>query len=412
MKLTLLTNMEFNDYVGKLNDATFYQSEEYARFMQENNFDYDLVGIKDSLNNVRAAALILFNNIDNKYKFGYAPRGFLIDYNDKSLVKDFAIALSKFYKNNNVAFIKINPNIIISKYNKRSNEFVNNENIKFITYLKNNKFQDLKRNKYFESILPTYAPIINLKKFAFRNLDKNVRNKISKCYRKGLMIEKGQFGAISDLYPFIKNKTKKSLTYYQNLYRQFDKTNKIDVFLVKVNFEEYLINTKAKYQIAQERNNILSKIIIYDQSEKSLNRKMQSDKELLTLKNDIVIATNGLSKNKTQIIGGAIVIKFRNKVIIYTSGYDKKYKELNVNDFLYYKLIEYYKYNYDFLDLDGFSGDLSDNNPYKGLNNFKLGFKPDIYEYIGEFDIIFKKRLYNKISSDGTLSKLFNKFKQ
>ena len=408
MKLISLTAQEFEDFASTSKYKSFYQTLEYARFMQDNNYEYEIMGIKDNFDNIRAASIIIFNNIDKKYKYGYAPRGFLIDYDDKELVKDFAIALSKYYKRKHIIFIKINPNIFISKYNKTHNEYLYNDNTKYIKYLTNNKFQELKRSKYFEAILPTFNPYIDLKNFYFRKLDKNVRNKISKCYRKGLSIEKVDFNGIKELYPLIKNKTKKPLKYYENLYYAFDK--KIDVFLIKVNFEEYLINTKDKLQKGQVLDNKLNEIIIYNKSEKMIKRKIQMDKEIDTLEKNIITATKGLSENKYKIVAGAITIKYDGIVHIFVSGYDTSLKELNSNDFLYYKLIEYYKYNYDLLDLNGFSGDVSLNNPYKGLNDFKLGFKPDIYEDIGEFDIIFKKRIYNKMASNGTLSKLFKNF--
>ena len=412
MKLINLTPIEYNNYVYTHNYSSFYQSLEYARFMEEEGFDYDLIGLKDAYDNIIAASLILLRKIDNKHLFGYAPRGFLIDYNDKELVKDFAKTLSKYYKKRNVIFIKINPNIIISKYDKNTNKFFYNDNFRYIDYFKKNKFQELKRSKYFESVIPSFSPIINLKTFAFNKLNKNVRNKISKCYRKGLSIDKGDIKSLEELYPLVKNKTKKEIKYYDNLLRSFEKSKNIDIFLIKVNFEEFLINTKAKYQTTLEKSNILNKIVTLKNSEKYLNLKMQIDRELETYKNDIMIATNGLSKNKYKVVGGAIVIKHKNKATVFVSGYDKNYRSLNINDFLYYKLIEYYKYVYDFLDIDGYCGDLSDSNPYIGLNNFKKGFNPEIYEYIGEFDIIFKKNIYNKISSNGTLSKLFRKIKQ
>ncbi|MBR1416706.1 MAG: peptidoglycan bridge formation glycyltransferase FemA/FemB family protein [Bacilli bacterium] len=412
MKLVQLGIQEFHEFANTHKYNSFYQSQEYARFMEDNGFEYDIMGIKDSFENIRAASLILFKNIDNKYKFGYAPRGFLIDYDDRSLVNDFAKSLSKYYKHKHIIFIKINPNIYISKYNKNKNEYIYNDNVKYIDYLKKNKFQNLKKNKYFESILPTFSPLVDLKRFTYKELDKNVRNKISKCYRKGLSIDKVSLDSIEELYPLIKNKTKKSLTYYKNLYHAFEKNKQIDLFLIKVDFEEFLINTKDKYLKTQALNNTLVNKIIYDKSSKLLKQKLQSDRELETLENDIVIATQGLSENKTKVIAGAITIKYKNKVTIFVSGYDKKYRDLNSIDFLYYKLIEYYKYNYEFLDLDGFSGDVSETNPFIGLNNFKMGFNPEVYEDIGEFDIIFKNSIYNKIASNGTLSKLFNNLKQ
>ena len=63
-------------------------------------------------NNILAAALILIKKIDLFNKYGYAPKGFLIDYHNQELVKAFTNALKKYYYPKNVAFIKINPEIV------------------------------------------------------------------------------------------------------------------------------------------------------------------------------------------------------------------------------------------------------------------------------------------------------------
>ena len=407
MRLVELTNQEFIDYANNSSYDTFYQSIEYARFMQDNNFEYDILGLKDNFDNIIAATLIVYKGIDKSYKFGYAPRGFLINYDDQELVKDFAKVLSKYYKKKKIIFIKINPNIFISKYDKVSNTYIYNDNVKYIKYLNRIKFQELKKNKYFEALLPTFSPLVNLRTFNYHKLEKNVRNKISKSYRKGLSITKSDIKGIDELYPLIKNKTKKNIKYYQDLYYAFINSNKLDIFLFNVNFEEYLINTKEKYQSTLKLNELLNNKVIYDKSTKTLKRKLQCDKELEVLERDIVSATKGLSESKSKVVAGAITIKYKDKVTIFVSGYDKNYRDLNSIDFLYYKLIEYYKRYYNTLDLDGFSGDTSDTNPYIGLNKFKMGFNPDIYEDIGEFDIIINKRIYKKLASNGVLAKIF-----
>ena len=48
-------------------------------------------------------------------------------------------------------------------------------------------------------------------------------------------------------------------------------------------------------------------------------------------------------------------------------------------------------------------------NPYHGLNRFKNGFNPDIYEYIGEFDLVIDEKNYNHLLKSGLLAKEFNK---
>jgi len=79
------------------------------------------------------------------------------------------------------------------------------------------------------------------------------------------------------------------------------------------------------------------------------------------------------------------------------------------NYFLYYALIKYYSKNYKYIDLNGITGDLSKDGYYYGLNRFKMGFNPDVYEYIGEFDLVINEKLYDKLLKSGALAKEFNK---
>ena len=400
MYIEKITSEEFQRYTYNHVLTSYNQTLQYAKYKELDGYTYDLIGLKDEYNNILAASLILFKKVDNKYTYGYAPRGFLIDYKDINLLKTFNKLLLNYYKKYKVIFIKINPYIYISKYDKEKNRYIYNDNSQLLLNLKEAKFQELKRNKNFEAKLPAFTPIINLKDFRYYNLDKNVRNKIRKSYRRGLSIEKIDYYKLETIYPFFKNKTKKSLGHYQNVYKALFLSNMIDVFQVNVNFEEFLINTKEQYQSVYEKNQEIVDKIAYSNNSKLLSRKLQSDNELRALEDDIVIATKGLSKNKIKTIAGAIVIKYKDKVTIYVSGYNYRYKKLNAKDFLYYKLIEYYKQNYNLMDLNGFSGDTNNiNNQYKGLNDFILGFNPTIVETIGEYDLVLDEKNYKKFIS-------------
>ena len=410
MRLVQLSSGEFNAFANNTLEASFYQSEAYASFMQERNYYVEFVGLKDEYERLLVASLIGFKKIDDKFSFGYAPKGFLLDYFDKNIIEEFSEKLVKYYKNRNIIFIKINPNIVVAKFSKARGQFVFNNNIKVVDFLAKKRFQELKNNKNFEAVLPKYNALIDLHGFNFNNLDKNVRNKISKAYRKGLSIELKGFEGIEELYPLIKNKTKKDISYYESLYRSFGKKGMIDLFLVKVDFEEFLINTKYKYQRGLDRNNFLVQMLGYIQDEKTLKRKLQADKELDVLKEDIIKATRGLANSKKKVIAGAMVIRYRDKASIVVAGYDKEYRDCNAFDYLYFKLVEYYKLGYNYLDLNGFSGDMSESSPYYGLNKFKMGFKPEVWEDIGEFDMVINNKYYKKFAGNGTLSKVFKNF--
>jgi len=408
MHIKELTIAEFDSFAKNNPLGSYYESSNYALFMTENNFEYDLLGLVDELGVLKAAALILIKKINFKYKFGYSPKGFLIDYFDIDLLTTFCEELKKYYAKK-LIFIKINPEIAIGEINKNTKLTNYNQNIIVRDYLKEVGFTKLKDNLYFESIFPRFNGILNLEEYNFDNLSKNTKNKIRKAEKKGLILEHSNREGLDILFEFIKRKKGINEYYYKNYYNVFEKSNACDVFLVKIDYEKYLLNSKKLYDEELAKNNILAEKLINNSSEININKKMSSDKALLSYKNDIEIATLGLRENKTTYLAGAFTIKYKNRVNIVISGIDTKFKDFNANYFLHHELIKFYKNNYKFLDLNGLTGDFSENNPYKGLNNFKIGFNPHIYEFIGEFDYIINKKAYQNLVKNGTLAEYFKK---
>ena len=63
------------------------------------------------------------------------------------------------------------------------------------------------------------------------------------------------------------------------------------------------------------------------------------------------------------------------------------------------------------MDLNGITGDFTNKNPYRELNRFKLKFKPTVYEYIGEFDLIVNKPIHQILWSTNKIQKEFYRAK-
>ena len=140
-----------------------------------------------------------------------------------------------------------------------------------------------------------------------------------------------------------------------------------------------------------------------------INAKMSSDKSLLAYKNDIAEASRFLNSNITTYVAGAMVIKYDNRITIQISGFDRELKRYAANYFLYFAILAHYKNEYKYADLNGITADFDKESPYHGLNRFKLGFNPDVYEYIGEFDLIINENAYNHLLKSGLLAKELNK---
>lgn len=397
---------EFRDFAGTHFIGNFHQSINYALLKAEEGFEYEFIGYGSD--ELVAVSLIIYKKLGNFY-YGYAPRGFLIDYSNYYLLDDFTKKIKERYLSRGFAFIKINPEIAIGKMVNKHGDIEYNDNYKLIDNLTRCGYKRLKNNMNFEAMLPRINAIVNLSTFDSTKLTKNTRNKVRKGIRKGLNVEIVGQDKLNIFYNLIKNKTNNSEYYYNDLYNVFSKTNDIDLFMVKVNYKESLINAQNNYNYELLVNNELNNKLLENTNANVINSKMNSDKALLSYKNDIAEASKYLNSNIETYVAGALVIKHQNRITIQMSGFDKSYGRFAPNYYLYYALLYYYKKEFKYADLNGMTADLSFENEYYGLNRFKLGFKPDVYEYIGEFDLIINDASYQQLLKSGLLAKEFNK---
>ena len=161
---------DYNTFVENNIIGNFYQSINYAMLKAEDGYDYEFIGLFEN-NKILAAALILFKKIGNHY-YGYSPRGFLIDYSNVYLLESFTQLIKDYYKKKNFAFIKINPEIAISKLNKKTLNFEYNENYNIINNLTRCGYKKLKNNMNFESLLPRINAIVDLENLTIEKLGK------------------------------------------------------------------------------------------------------------------------------------------------------------------------------------------------------------------------------------------------
>ena len=407
MYIKELSLMEFIEYSKDNIIGNYYQSINYAMLKAEEGYEYEYIGLVDNTD-IIAASLILYKKIGNTF-YGYSPRGFLIDYSNPVILEKFTNLIKDYYKKKNFTFIKINPEIAIGKLNKNTLNFEYNENYNVINNLNRCGYKKLKSNLYFESLLPRINAIVNLQELDVNNFTKNTRNKIKKAIRKGLTLEKAGQDKIPILTNFLKGNLSKDLYYYNDLYNVFNKSDDVDFFLVKVDYKKYLINSQHYYNNELNNNIYLNNKMVSKNNPSVINAKMQSDKALLAYKNDIAEASKYLNTNIETYVAGAIVIKYNNRITIQFSGFDRNLKRYSANYFLYFAILAYYQQDFKYADLNGITADFDKNSPYHGLNRFKMGFNPDIYEYIGEFDLVINESSYNHLLKSGLLAKELNK---
>lgn len=402
----------FNEFANNHMLKNFYQTKEYGEFMSHSDYSVIYVGLYEGTT-IMAGSLILYKTIGPNMKYGYAPRGFLIDYYDTELLKIFTKKIKEYFFKKGFAFIKINPEITYSSINfEEKSKLVNARNKKLLDELKSLGYDKLKDNLYFESLLPKYTPVIYLPNYDLDDLDINIKNNINEGTLGGLRLIEGNENDIERFYSFIENKGNKTQIFYKYFYESFKKENMVDLILVELNYDTYVKYLQKQYIYEQEKNEKVN--IEFNENPNNIdiyNRKMKSDQIMSKISSEIVKANTKMQENNIkEILGGAFVIKHEGRITIYITGNSNSYEGCDVKTFMFYKIIEEYKKaGYLYIDLYGITADFSETNPYKELNEFKLKFKPKVYEYIGELDLIVNKPFHQLLWSTNKIQKEFYK---
>ncbi len=408
MYIRELTVNEFNEFANEFPNSNFHQTLNYATLKSEHGYEYELIGYGTE-DKLYAAAVVLVKLIGG-YLYAYIPEGPLINYDNPGIIADFTDSLMKYYRKDDIVFIKVNPSIVIGEiFEKKNFQVEYNDKVGLINTLERCGYKKLNNNMYFESVLPRVNAIIDLDTFEFNSLKKNTKNKIRKGLRRGLTLEKGASTDLNILNDFAKNKKKKNDFYYKDYFNTFSRDDSIDLFLLSVDYQAYYESTKYVFEKELTKNEELSLKIQNNPATRNINKKINSDKNLLIYKNDLANSSKSINNEQKTYVAAALVIKHKDKVTLSIYGYDKKYKSFAPNYYLIYAIANYYKGSYKYFDLNGLTADFSKNSKYHGLNEFKLGFKPHIYEYIGEFDLIINERTYNHLIKKKLLDKEFNK---
>ena len=410
MKIINISEEEFEEFRNNNTYDNFCQTSNYGSFMKKQGFDFNYIGYINNEREILAASLVLTKKIKKRYYYAYCPKGFLIDYNNNELVKKFIKSLIRYYRRRKIIFLKINPEIQIATINPNNDyERIPDDNEEILNYLKKLKFKKRREIKPFELLEPKLTSIIDLKNFDTNNMDKDIKEKIEISKDNGLEIIEGNSSNIDDLYEISKEYTLNNKEYYKDLYEEFNKNKESDIFLVKVNYETYLINAKKRVEKEEENNNEINKKFKDNKDDTIFEEKMKSDKDLEKFKQDIVFATNGLKNKNNSYVAGALVIKHNKKVSIVLIGKTDEYDYLYPQYFLYYKLINKYKKEYDYIDLYGIASDFDEKSKYYDINKLKIDFNSNIIEYIGELDIIINKWKFRIIEKNNSLSNEFVK---
>ncbi len=404
MKIITLKEEDFDAFAKKHKYKNPYQTSNYGKVMTTEGYNYHFLGFINNSNELIGATMLIYKPIFLSYKFAFAPYGFLIDYTNSDLIEELTLKLKKLLFKQKFIYIKMNPLIHCTERRMNGKMVSYNPEINdILEILQKNNYIHHGFNRFFENNKPRWIALTKLltsNDKLYNQLSKNVRNKINKANNCGIEIYQGTKEDLNTLYEFIKRKQKKSLKYYQSIIENYH--GDAEIYLAHINTTKYIKKSQELYEKELNKNDELNQQLQKNVGNrinitKLVNRKMESDK-LLNIYHENLSNASYLFQNHPEgiTIGGCLIIRYDKGIHLIIEGFDEEYRNYNCNYLLKWELMK--KFNnegYNFFNLNGISGEFNEKNKYSGLNEMKLGYNASAIEYIGEFDLIINKTMYN-----------------
>lgn len=406
LKLKNIEKEKFDDFVkNHKTKSHFLQSLSWGEFAKvKKNLTPYYLGLTTDEDEIVAATLLLEKKLPMNMCYFYAPRGFVVDYKNKELVRTMTKKITEFAKSKKAIFVKIDPDLIKQSTNYQDITVKNKDYEEIFETLKSCGFKHQGFTKNFETMQPRYTFRIDLTQSLEdieAHFSKTTKQRIAKSLKLDTEVTIGTKDDLKEFYHLMtltesrKDFISYNEDYYETLYEIFNgnENSKATLFLGKVHFNKTIKALEKNLKIINDQISILP----IDNLSKSAKNKL---KELTNQKQNITKEIEKYKEYKKEygndiILSAHMIIEYGDKAWVLYAGNHNDLSETYVNYNTYYEHIKYCKEKgIKIYDQFGTIGDLSKTNPRLGLHEFKKKFGGDYVEFIGEWDYILNPFMY------------------
>ncbi len=411
MKLEIITNKEFKKFADKHPQITFHQTEEWANLKKNNNWDSYYLGLKDK-NKIVAASLVLSKTLPLvKKKMFYAPRGFLIDYHDKKVLKEFTKQIKEFAKEKGAIFIKIDPYVEYKEHDNNGDLVENGfDNSDCVNNLKELGYKHLGFNLMQDTLQPRWMHIVKTDRpleDVMKDMESKTRQILRKNEKSGIItheIERDELPLFKEIMEHTSDRREfvdRPLSYYEAMWDSLHDSGILKILIGEIDFNLYEKNTKE--ELEETEKNLKDRTYKHDNkllpmNEKKYEQANKKDEDSIERLNKQLEKIKEYKKEygDKKTLGGILFLIYGNEVLSLYGGTDDNLMQFQSAYTIHFAGLKYaQEHNYKIYNFYGITGDFRKENPLYGLYLFKKSFGGVVSELIGEFDLIVSPFWYH-----------------
>ena len=412
MKLKKISEKEFKKFADKNLEITFYQTISWAHLKKKNGWVAHYLGLEKD-NKIIAGSLILAKTLPIiKKKMFYAPRGFLLDYKDKEVLKEFTKQLKEYAKKEHAIFIKIDPYVEYKEHDNNGNVVEDGlDNSICVENLKSLGYKHFGFNLMQDTLQPRWTHVIETEDKTLDDVMKDMESKTRQILRKNERsgihtreISKEELPLFKDIMQHTSDRREfvdRPLSYYESMWDSLHDDGILKILVAEIDFLEFEKNTKEeletnekelKERIYKHENNILKmNPKKYEQNNK------KNEQEIERLKKQLKKIKDYKEKyGNKKLLGGILFLIYGNEVLSLHGGTLDDVMQFQSAYTIHFAGVKHAVENgYKRYNFYGITGDFRKENPLYGLYLFKKSFGGHVVELIGEFDYIISPFWYH-----------------
>ena len=399
-----IDDQTLNEFVFQHRKEHFMQTAEWGKIKSlQGAWKYQCAGLFED-DTLQAAAMMLLRKIP---VFGsyicYAPRGFMIDYNDMKLVEAFTKELVKWAKKQNICYIMCDPDVYFKAKDKNGN--IIEEHPEFVKDMEKLGYRHQGFNQAFEKTQPRYTYRLDLTRSESEitsGFSKIIRTQMKNTQEYGIECEIADnielfYEILSDTAQrnhFIESPKK----YYQDIYDLLKEKDMARCYTAKYYPERhltYLINKLN--ELENEDRTLIEKLMEYPNQKTSLNRRKQIETQIQKLKKTMIKTEEmKLQYPDGIVLSSGITICTKHRAWLVYGGNRTILREAGANYAIkQFEIFDDKQKGYEFVDFFGTCSDECTDPALTGIHDFKKKFGSTYIEFPGEFHYVLKPVTYH-----------------
>ena len=410
-KIEILTKDEYIKFFNKSKYNHFLQSYEWGEASKAKGQIPEYLGLKDEKGKVLAACLALKKKTPLNMCYYYSPRGIIIDWDNKELLKDFTEALKVYLKKENAIYFKVDPGVVYEEIDEEAKPIEGGKNnYELYDYLLSLGYKHQGFTTLFTRNQPRFTFRINTKRPLEEiesSMNKSYFKTVGRSYNYDLEVtdqyDNDTFYELMNDIASRNNFHGNSLKFYEAFDKAFSEQGNVHYVTIKIYPDKIIEKTKKELDPLKK-----------DLEDGKISPKKIADTQniITRLEKDLELFAPYSGKYPDGMVSLILICPKTNHAMwtLYIGNNDLATHTFAVNR-AYYEAIKYAQENkLDFLDLFGTCGEPhTKEKNYAGIHEYKRKLGGTYTEFIGEFDIIMKPFWYKVLPS---LLKIYRKIKK